>query len=190
MHELEQNLIKEIKEKKDIKSFEKLIKLHQKNVRSLVFKFFPNHDELDDVSQDIFIKIYKSIEKFKGDSLFSTWLYRVTVNTCKDKLKSKQRLKNKLVSLEDYHTVNISDDNTSNNSNNIYISERQQFVLDNIKKLPREQQIAIILHDVKDVSYEEISKICNCSIGTVKSRLFNGRKHLKLMIESNIVSKL
>ncbi|MGD9579975.1 MAG: RNA polymerase sigma factor [Vampirovibrionia bacterium] len=172
-------LIKACQKNNDLKAFETLIKRHQNKVRSVVYKFIKDTNDLDDISQEVFIKAFRSIKTYRSEAKFSTWLYRIAVNTCKDKLKSKHNKYNNVISIDEKIAEKI--ENTANDKTEdiIDLKADQKLVFKEIKNLPLKQQIVLILHDIEFLSYEEISKIANCPTGTVKSRLFNARKQLK-----------
>lgn len=180
----DKDLVASCQKEKDLKAFEILIKRHQKKLRSVVFRFLRNTEDLDDVSQEVFIKAFKSIKSYRGNSSFSTWLCCIAVNTCKDKLKSQKNYNNKVINIDDKTFHQIPDNNSRSVERNFDMTEEQTLVHQVIKELPLSQQTAIILHDIEELTYEEISKISNCPIGTVKSRLFNARKYIKTKLLS------
>ena len=179
-------LIKRCQKKKDLDAFECLIKKHQNLVRSLVYKFFPNSEDFDDVSQEVFIKIFKNIESYKFTSSFSTWLYSVAVNTCKDKLRSNKNKQKRLVSTDEDCLHQIPDSRKGTAEQTILQNEEQAYLLQEINKLPEKHRIPLVLHDIEEVSYEEIAKICDCPVGTVKSRIFNARNKLRIALQEKI----
>lgn len=172
-------LIKACQANNDLKSFERLVKIHQISVRAVIYKLIPNPDDLEDMIQDVFIKAYQNITKFKGESSFKTWLCSIAINLCKNKILLNNRHKDKIISIDDKEFDMIPDNTSFNPEKFARLKETERSVLKVVKELPYNQQIAVILHDVEDFSYEDISKICNCPVGTVKSRLFNARKALK-----------
>lgn len=172
-------LVKACQDKNDLKSFEILIKMNQQTVRSVIYKLIPNPDEIDDIIQDVFIKAYKNIKMFKCESRFKTWLCSIAINICKNRIVLSTRKQKKIVSIDDKEFDKIPDNSIFNPEKYARLKETEKIILKTIKELPYNQQIAVILHDVEDFSYEDIAKICNCPVGTVKSRLFNARKALK-----------
>jgi RNA polymerase sigma-70 factor (ECF subfamily) len=184
----EKDLIKRTQKKNDLKAFEALVRLHQSRVRAVIYRFTQSVEDLDDISQEAFIKAFRAIKTFKGNSSFSTWLCSIAINTCKDKLRSNKRYQQKVVSIEDKNLNQIISEQDSDIEGHLNLTTEQNLVLKEIKKLPENQQLAIILHDIEEFSYEEIAKISNCPVGTVKSRLFNARKTLKDKLKTHITS--
>lgn len=179
-------LIQACQKSNDLKAFELLIKRHQDKIRAVVFKFINNTNDLDDISQEVFIKAFKSIKSYRSEAKFSTWLYRITINTCKDNIKSKLKKSEKVVSIDEKVMNKIHDSSNIDTELLLDLKSEQRLVFKEIKKLPLKQQIAIILHDIEFLSYEEISKVAECPIGTVKSRLFSARKQLKEKLQPHI----
>lgn len=177
MNKSDLELVNICKKNNDLKAFEVLIKRHQNKVRSIIYRFLNNPEDLKDASQEVFIKAFKNLRSFKGNSSFSTWLYQITANTCKDKLRAKKLLEAKIISITQDDLLKIPDNKEIDTDLNI--EENKELISKLIKSLPLEQQMTIVLHDIEDFSYEEISKILNCPLGTVKSRIFNARKALK-----------
>lgn len=188
MEKTDHQLVSACQKHNDLKAFEQLIKRHQNKIRSVVYKFLNNAEDLDDISQEVFIKAFKSINSYRGDASFSTWLCKIAINTCKDKVKSQKSYSQKVISIDEERIKDIPENSSNCLDNLLTISEEQKLVFKEIKKLPTNQQLALILHDIEDLSYDEISKISDCPVGTVKSRLFNARKTLKEKLKSVITS--
>lgn len=186
MNKSDSELIKACQKNNDLKAFEILIKRHQDKVRAVVYKFINNSNELDDISQEVFIKAFKSIKSYRSEAKFSTWLYRITINTCKDSIRSTMKKTEKVVSIDEMIINKVQDSSNIDTEILIDLKAEQKLVFKEIKRLPLKQQLAIILHDIEFLSYEEISKIADCPIGTVKSRLFSARKELKEKLKHHI----
>jgi RNA polymerase sigma-70 factor (ECF subfamily) len=177
----------------DMASFDKLVLKHKDRLFNLVYWFLGDYHEADDCAQEIFIKVFKSIKKFRFESAFSTWIYRIAVNTCKNRIKSSaHRWKKKTVSLE-----------TSNGSKNgnpiseivngsptpvmaLEKKERMMRIQKAINSLPEEQNQVVLLRDIQGLSYQDISDITGLNLGTVKSRLARGRLELKNQLKGRI----
>jgi RNA polymerase sigma-70 factor (ECF subfamily) len=177
-----------IKAKKGhMKSFEKLITGYEKRVYNIAYQMFGNEHDAYDVSQEVFIKVYKSLEKFNFNSSFSTWLHRITVNTCIDEYRKKK--KHNIVS-----SIDESYEQDEGSMNKQFVdkgltpeeevlkNENVNFVRESIDELKEEHKMIIILRDIKGYSYDDISDILNISVGTVKSRISRARKNLKNII--------
>lgn len=175
----EKELIYKCQKYGDLKSFEILIKQNHPKIRSIIYKFMQNSNDLDDISQDVFIKAFKYIHQFKGSSGFSTWLCKIAINTCKDKLKARKIELNKVVNINEKALKELPCKQNDNIENKVNLSYEQKLVFEEINKLPEKQKIAILLHDIEEMTYEDIAVITETPLGTVKSRIFNARKTLK-----------
>lgn len=140
---------------------------------------------MDDAMQEVFLKIFKGIHSFKGESKLATWIYRISVNVGKNYLKKYKNEKVQTMDLESnekktYYYQPISKNNVSEN----IISElNYELILKIINKLKPDEKTLIILREVENFTYKDISHIMNMPIGTVKSRLFYTRKKLKKLLE-------
>ncbi len=155
---------------------------YQRKVGRLVRRLVSNSDEADDVVQDAFIKAYRALPQFRGDSAFYTWLYRIAVNTAKNHLVSRGK---RPISLSEL-TSNEGDDESfevpvvtiDNNTPEAELMSRQiaEAVNRAVSALPEELQTALSLREIDGLSYEEIAEAMNCPIGTVRSRIFRARE--------------
>ncbi|MGB7604755.1 MAG: sigma-70 family RNA polymerase sigma factor [Lutisporaceae bacterium] len=182
MNDIEKLLVKRSKSG-DIEAFEQLIFDYQKKAYNIALRVMGNQEDAKDMCQEAFIRIYKSIEGFKEQSSFSTWMYRIVTNVCLDEIRKKK--KSETVSLDGtYETENgeihfeiASDDDTPEEA---YVrTEKKRIILKSINELSEEYKTAIVLRDIQGFSYEEIANILCCSIGTVKSRINRARNILK-----------
>jgi len=158
------------------KDIENIIDSYNNSVQNVINKFFKTPQDIDDIKQEVFIKTWKNLPKFRNDSNFWSWMRVITVNTCKDHLRKQRKHKENVLCDEDA-LINFSD-NTISHESKVASSERQKFILSKIQKLKPKLREVIILYDIEELTYEEISRKVNCPIGTVKSRLFNARKEL------------
>ena len=175
--------------KGDIESFERLIEKYQVKAYNIALRMMGNEEDAKDTLQDAWIKIYKSLKKFRQDSSFYTWIYRIVTNTCHDALKKRNRI-NQVTSLTDYS--NSFEGEINDIKDEVHIPERifenkeyTQLLLESLDKLSTDHKQIIILRDVQGFSYEEISQIMACSEGTVKSRLSRARIKLKEIISQD-----
>ena len=162
----------------DKEAFNLLVLKYQRKVGRLVRRLVSNSDEADDVVQDAFIKAYRALPQFRGDSAFYTWLYRIAVNTAKNHLVSRGK---RPISLSEL-TSNEGDDESfevpvvtiDNNTPEAELMSRQiaEAVNRAVSALPEELQTALSLREIDGLSYEEIAEAMNCPIGTVRSRIF------------------
>jgi RNA polymerase sigma-70 factor, ECF subfamily len=159
----------------DQNAFAKLIGRHKEKVRNLVFLTLGDAEFVDDISQDVFISIYKKLSDFRFESKFTTWLYRITVNKCRDYLR-KKRVRSIFVPINDADTSR----HVGSHSENI---DLPHLVRGAIKKLPEKLKVPLVLRDIDGLSYKEIADQLECEVGTVKSRIFRARESLKILLE-------
>lgn len=178
----DKQLIKEAKSG-SVEAFEELIKQCQKKVFNIAYKMTGSYDDANELAQEAFIRAYKSINKFKGDSLFSTWIYRITTNVCLDELRKRKN--QKVISINEdikYNDEELKPQIKDESPGPEKIYERKEFkslVKECIESLPPDYKTVIVLRDIEGFSYEEIAKIINCPEGTVKSRINRARKALR-----------
>ena len=159
----------------DKSAFQVLVKRHKEKVRNIIYMTMNNSALVDDIAQEVFITVYKNLKHFRFESQFTTWLYRVTVNRCKDYLR-RINVRKIFSPIEDGYDV--SEYSTPAESNDI-----SKIVMDAISKLPVKLRMPLILKDIEGFSYQEISETLKCEMGTVKSRIFRGREKLKEILQ-------
>lgn len=159
-------------------AFDLLVRKYQHRIVALIQRFVPDWHEAQDVSQEAFIKAFRALPNFRGDSAFYTWLYKIAVNTAKNFLVSQSRrppmddvLLDDAVRHED--AGRMRDQATPENE--FLRAEVERTVLAAVGDLPEEIRTALTLREIDGLSYEEIAQIMNCPIGTVRSRIFRGR---------------
>jgi len=170
----------------DKAAFDELVLKHKDRLFNLVYWFLGDYHEANDCAQETFIKVFKSINKFRFESAFSTWLYRIAINTCKNRLKSTAyRWKKKTVSLETSNVSkngNPSSEIVNGSPTPVMALEKKEKIMriqKAINSLPEEQNQVVVLRDIQGLSYQDISDITGLNLGTVKSRLARGRLELK-----------
>ncbi len=170
-------------------AFEKLIENHQKQIFSIAYRIAGNPEDASDMAQEVLVKVFKNLKHFKGNSKFSTWLYRVATNTCLDEQKKLRRhtsysLDAELETEEGSMATEIPDTALTPEE---ALEQRslQKVVQDGIAKLNDEHKKVLILRDMQGFSYEEIAGILQCSEGTVKSRINRARANLKKILLKN-----
>jgi len=176
-------------QKGDINSFEELIKEYKKMAYNIALKMLKNKEDAEDVSQEALIKVYKSIDRFNMQSSFKTWLYRIVVNTCLDHVRKNKEnpisINQPIRSGYDEFYMDV-EDNRPTPQEILETKLTQKMVMDAVNELDEDFKSIIILRDINDLSYEEISEILECNIGTVKSRISRGRQKLKEILEKNV----
>jgi RNA polymerase sigma-70 factor (ECF subfamily) len=170
----------------DMAAFDQLVIKHKDKLFNMVYWVLGDYQEANDCAQEIFIKVFKAIKKFRFQSSFSTWLYRIAINTCKNRLKSSAyRWKKRTISLEnpesskqDNRSYEIQNGSPSP-ENSLEKKERMMLIQKAVNALPQEQNRVLVLRDIQGLSYQEISDITGLNLGTVKSRLARARMELK-----------
>ncbi|WP_132249994.1 RNA polymerase sigma factor [Natranaerovirga pectinivora] len=179
---MENALIKKA-QKGQMDAFEKLILKYEKKIFNLAYQMFHNEQDAYDISQEVFIKVYQSINSFNFSSKFSTWLHRITVNTSIDELrKRKNKVTQSMDELLDLGESTVHkqfEDTEKTPEEAVLIKEKNNEMVALLNQLKEEHRTIVILRDIKGYSYEEISEILDCTIGTVKSRLSRARAKLK-----------
>ena len=174
----------------DKRAFDLLILKYQHKIISIVGRYLGDQNDVQDVSQETFIKAYRAIPNFRGESAFYTWLYRIAVNTAKNHLVSKSRRPPNIdVDIDDGEFQSNSAvlrDNESPQAS-LATSQMEQVIFRSIENLPSELRIAVTLREFDGLSYDEIAKIMNCPVGTVRSRIFRAREAIekKIMLMDN-----
>lgn len=174
--------------KGDVKAFGELIEAYENKVFNIALGILKNYDDANDMAQEAFIRIFKSIKSFKGESAFSTWIYRITVNVCLDEFRKRKNKKTFSID-EDIRfgdseiTREIIDDSPSPDTI-VEKNELKKVVHDAISELSEEHQTVIVLRDIQGFSYEEISEMTKTPQGTVKSRISRARNALKDILKN------
>ena len=175
----------------DDRAFDKLVLTHQRFVFNLCYRLVGDYDDADDCTQEVFIKVARSLKGFKFKSSFKTWLYRVAANTCKTRLNSLEyRLRQRKTRLdmtdeENKTAPEIADDKQSP-EDAIRNKEIGRLIQAAVNKLPAEQKMIVVLRDMEGRTYEEIMAIMGCKMGTVKSKLSRARHQLRELLEGTI----
>ena len=182
--QLDEDLVLRV-QRGDKAAFDLLVIKYQHKIIQLVNRYVKDPSEAQDVAQEAFIKAYRALGNFRGDSAFYTWLYRIAINTAKNYLVSRSRRSS------DYH-VDIQDAEALENAPQLQGMETperlllNQEIIDTIKTaietLPEEMRTAIMLREFEGMSYEEIAEAMDCPVGTVRSRLFRAREVIDIML--------
>ena len=166
-------------------AYDLLVLKYQQRVINLISRFVKNHSDALDVSQETFIKAYRALPNFRGDSAFYTWLYRIAVNTAKNHLTVQSRK----ITKSDYDVAeieqiegNMSLTEQTTPESLLAKDDLQETILKTIENLPEDLKSAIMLREIEGLSYEEIAQVMECPVGTVRSRIFRARE----MIDSKI----
>jgi len=177
----------------DTDAFREIIGKYKKVVFNHSRSFLRNTQEAEDACQEIFVNIYNNIKKFRGDSKFSTWVYRITVNTCNNRLKQLKRQRARIAE-EAYENGNEELESRLSNirekeekePDNIFAGESvRRAVLKRMDELTGEQRDVITLRDIDGLSYEEIAAVMKLSVSAVKSKIFRARENLREKLEKD-----
>jgi len=169
--------------KGDLAAYDELIRTFQERIYATLYNMTSNHEDAHDLTQEAFIKAYRSLDSFKGQSSFYTWIYRIAVNRTINFLKKRNRRVN--LSLNDMDAnvennpelVSLVSDKTPRRDANL--TELQEKLNEAMQRLSESHRLVVTLHDIQGMSHEEIGKIVNCNTGTVRSRLFYARQQLQ-----------
>lgn len=167
----------------ETKAFAVLVDRYKDLVFTLALRMLKNREEAEEVSQDTFIKVFKSLGKFKGDSKFSTWIYRITYNGCLDALK-KYKQEYPVVTIDEYTERQlVTLDNAVDAMEEL---EQQQTIQDCLKRLPKEDSFLLTLYYYEEQSIEEISKIMGITSNNVKVKLYRSRKKITSILKERL----
>jgi RNA polymerase sigma-70 factor (ECF subfamily) len=160
-----------------------LVDRYKEMIFTLALKMIKNREEAEEISQDTFIKIYNSLNKFKGDSKFSTWIYKIAYNTCLDRLKKNKKEEN-TISIDEFsdHLVKTLDNALST----LEDKERKQTIQNCLNLLSREESFLLTLYYFDDQNLDEIAKIMDINSNNAKVKLFRGRKKLAIIFKKQL----
>ena len=171
----------------DTKAFAELVNRYKDLVFTLAIRMLKHREEAEEVSQDVFIKVFKSLSKFKGDSKFSTWIYRVAYNTCLDRIKKNKRKFNE-IAIDEFTEHHIK---TLDNALDLLEKrEQQQAIQDCLQLLPSEDSFLLTLYYFEELSLDDISKVVSIEANNVKVKLYRARKKLASILKQNLESEI
>jgi len=173
----------------DSSAFNLLVWRWEKPLYNFIYKYVGDATLAEDLVQDTFIRVLKSIGRYTHQGSFSTWLYRIAINLCKDHLKRKRL---PLVSLHDYYTTDSGErvyvqdrisDEEARTDESLKVEEREELVRRLLASLPEEQRIVILLKEYQELTFREIAEVLDVAEGTVKSRLYHGLRAMRESLE-------
>lgn len=176
----------------DTQSFETLVRRYQSRVYNQVCRMVRDREDAADLTQEVFLKVYGSLNRFRGQASFQTWLYRVTMNLCVDRHRRGQRAPQIAASLDapmDTDDGEVDRDVADWNDNpegDLLTVELKHKVREAVLQLSDKLRAVVVLHDLQGCSYEEIAAALDIPLGTVKSRLFNARAALRELLEAYV----
>jgi RNA polymerase sigma factor (sigma-70 family) len=173
-------------QREDVGAYDELVRRYQERIYATVYHMTSNHEDANDLVQETFIKAYRALKTFKGDSSFYTWVYRIAVNKTINFLKQRKNRLHMSLNDVDFHTENDPDlvalvsDKTPRRDLNL--AELQDKLNAAMLRLSEHHRMVVTLHDIQGLSHEEIGAIMDCNIGTVRSRLFYARQQLQAFL--------
>lgn len=176
----------------DLRAFDLLVLKYQGRVGALVSRYVKDPGEVEDVTQEAFIKAYRALDKFRGDSAFYTWLYRIASNAAKNHLVARGRRPGADTTIEDAETFEqsalISESSTPEA---VAMSEElAQVVAEAMEALPEELRAALTLREFEGLSYDDIAVVLECPVGTVRSRIFRARESIDDRVREQMSEEL
>ncbi|EPJ48132.1 MAG: RNA polymerase sigma factor AlgU [Osedax symbiont Rs1] len=176
--EIDKQLVKRVQEG-DKRAFDLLVSKYQHKIIALIGRYVYDQDEALDISQEAFIKAYRALPRFRGDSAFYTWLYRIAINTAKNHLVSRGRRPPDVdvdVSDAQYFEGENKLHDLASPERNLIRQEIDDVIHKVLDQLPVDLRVALTLREFEDMSYEDISVVMDCPVGTVRSRIFRARE--------------
>lgn len=180
---LSDEILVEMCKQGDLAAFEQLLEKHQSRVYTLAYRYMSNHADASDLAQEAFIKIYRSLNTYRGEASFQSWMYRLVTNVCMDELRRRGRAKTVSIEelMEGKKGLNMHRENAGSRlpEDVVIRNELQREVQNVLNSLSDEHRVIVVMRDIQGYSYEEIAELLKCSLGTVKSRLNRARHVLK-----------
>ena len=158
-------------------AFDVIVERHRRAVYHLCYRFVGNHEDASDLSQETFVKAWRGLQGFKREAALSTWLYRIAVNTCLNRVQAKA------LPTETLDGDQFVDTTTADPSSGLLRDERARAVRQAIAKLPNRQRATLILRSYQDLSHREIADVLGSSVGAVKANFFHALANLKKILE-------
>jgi RNA polymerase sigma-70 factor (ECF subfamily) len=168
-------------QKGDKRAFDLLVLKYQYKVHAIVGRFIRDSHEVSDVTQEAFIKAYRALPRFRGDSQFYTWLYRIAVNTAKNYLVARSRrppLSDVDLVDAEYYAGSDRLKEVGTPENQLFRDELEAVINQAVDELPEDLRTAVTLREYEGLSYEDIAAVMDCPVGTVRSRIFRGRESI------------
>jgi RNA polymerase sigma-70 factor, ECF subfamily len=180
-------LIGLVRGKDDQLAWEELMRRHASKAYYIAYGILGQKDDAEEVTQDAFVRIYRALEKFRGDSEFSTWMYRIVVNQARNRYRWNKRRGahlnvsiNQELELDDSSTITLDVPDTGKTPDReVMFRELEKEISREMETLPEVNREALILRNVQNLSYEQIAELLDCKIGTVKSRIARAREELR-----------
>jgi RNA polymerase sigma-70 factor (ECF subfamily) len=159
-------------------AFDELVVRHRRSVYQLCYRFVGNHEDAADLAQDVFVRAFKGLRQFKGESAVGTWLYRVGVNVCLNRRALKR------LAIEPLEAAQHVDGRAADPFEEVARAERAVVIRAAIRRLPPKQRATLVLRIYQDLSHEEIARVLNSSVGAVKANFFHALGNLRRLIRT------
>lgn len=187
--QLDQKLVNRV-QKGDRAAFDLLLVKYQNRVASIISRYIDRKEDIEDLTQDVFIKAFRSIHAYRGDSSFYTWLFRIAINHAKSFLSQKKSKPNhpdkRHIDFEKSGHQNVLNLETPDNL--LSRSELAESITHVLANMPSDLSVALMLREFDGLSYEDISKVMECPIGTVRSRIYRARELLDSVLQKQACS--
>ena len=157
-------------------AFDLIVDRHKRTVYQLCYRFVPNHEDASDLTQDVFLRAYRGLRTFRGQSSISTWLYRIGVNVCLNRVSARR------VESESIEQREFVDEQSESASDRLLKDERAARVREAVAQLPPKQRAALVLRMYHDMSHQEIADVLGSSVGAVKANFFHALANLKKLL--------
>jgi RNA polymerase sigma-70 factor (ECF subfamily) len=183
--DVDQQLVERV-QKGDKRAFDLLVLKYQHKIFAVISRFIRDHAEVQDVAQDAFIKAYRALPNFRGESAFYTWMYRIAINTAKNYLVARNRrppASDVDVDDAEFFSGNDAMHEMNTPERNLLRDELQSVIHQAFSELPDDLRMAVTLREIDGLSYEEIAEAMDCPIGTVRSRIFRAREAIDKKIQ-------
>jgi RNA polymerase sigma-70 factor (ECF subfamily) len=190
-------LIENFRATKDSNHFKSLVRRYQIRLYSAAYRILGNKDEAEEVVQETYIRVHQNLAKFRNESSFGSWIFKIAHNICMDTLRSKRRTTG-VVQMSFDPQSSFNEDEPAEGSSNVVLqiadespcpavtldlNEQSEIIEESLRALPESQRTVVVLHDIEGFSYQEISDIVGANLGTVRSRLHYGRLRLRQLLE-------
>jgi RNA polymerase sigma-70 factor (ECF subfamily) len=159
-------------------AFDVIVRRHQRQVYQLCYRFVGNHEDASDLSQDVFVRAYRGLRGFKGDSAFATWLYRIGVNVCLNRVGTRTPIQTQL------GAIDVADFRVERADSALLRTERAAQVRSAIARLPRKQRATLILRVYHEMPHEQIAGVLGSSVGAVKANFFHAVANLRKLLRA------
>jgi len=177
----------------DERAFEELVRRYQRQVANIVYLTLGNRDAVEDLVQEVFIRVYRSLKKFEFDASFYSWLYRITVNLCIDEIR-RRRIR-KTFSLQFFSEDHVEEKERPSRkiqtpSESLLESEKREVVLNALKRIAPMHRTVLVLREYENLSYDEIADVLKISVQAVKSRIFRAREEMRGLLKNYFQERL